>query len=52
MNVSTERQRWLDKWTPWLLALGAMWLFGRGLRRAFWSLFGMAWALFWLFGHH
>ncbi|NII09102.1 hypothetical protein [Oleiagrimonas sp. C23AA] len=52
MNVHNSSERTLDKWMPWLLGLATVWLLGRGLRKTFWSLFGMAWALYWVFGRH
>ena len=44
-NLSTSQRETLEKYLPLLLAVGVGWLAARGLKRSFWSLFGMLWAL-------
>ena len=35
----------LEKYLPVVLAIGVAWLLGRGLKKLFWTGFGMYWAL-------
>jgi hypothetical protein len=52
MNVTAEQQRTFEKYLPWILALLAAWVVGRGLRKMFWTLFGLAWMMWWTGGLH
>lgn len=38
----------LEKYLPVVLAIGVAWLLGRGLKKLFWTGFGMYWALHWV----
>jgi len=44
-DLSTSQRETLEKYLPLLLAVGIAWLAALGLRKTFWSLFGMFWAL-------
>lgn len=44
-NLSASQRQTLEKYLPLLLAVGIGWLAARGLKKTFWSLFGMFWAL-------
>lgn len=37
----------LAKWMPILIAIGLAWLIARGVRRVFWTGFGLFWAFWW-----
>jgi hypothetical protein len=45
MNTINNARSTLDKYAPLLVGLLAAWLAGKALQRAFWSMFGMYWAL-------
>lgn len=47
-TVSPSTRATLAKWMPILLAIGAVWLLARGIRRLFWTAFGLAWAFWWV----
>ncbi len=47
MNVTAEQRQTFEKYLPWILVLLAAWLFGRGLKKMFWTLFGLASMLWW-----
>lgn len=51
MPITTQPNRPLDRYLPWIVAALAAWAFARGLNRAFWSLFAMACALYFTFGN-
>ena len=38
----------LEKYLPVLLAIGVAWLLARGLRKIFWTAFGLFWAFHWI----
>jgi hypothetical protein len=42
-----RRDAW-SRYLPVLVALALAWLCARGLRKSFWTLFGMYWAVRWL----
>jgi len=42
-----HRDAW-SRYLPVLVALGVVWLCARGLKKSFWTLFGMYWAVRWL----
>ncbi|WP_395681107.1 hypothetical protein [Dokdonella sp.] len=44
-NLSAGQRETLEKYLPLLLIVAVGWLAARGLRKSFWSLFGMFWAL-------
>ena len=52
MNVSAEQRQAFEKYLPWILVLVAACLLGRGLRKMFWTLFGLASMLWWTGGWH
>lgn len=45
MNVAQDTRSTLDKYMPVLIGLLAAYLTGKALKRIFWSLFGMYWAM-------
>jgi hypothetical protein len=45
MNTINHARSTLDKYAPLLVGLLVAWLAGKALQRAFWSMFGMYWAL-------
>jgi hypothetical protein len=45
MNTVNNARSTLDKYAPLLVGLLAAWLAGKALKRTFWSMFGMYWAL-------
>lgn len=44
-NLSTPTRETLEKYIPVLLAIGVSWLLARGLKKVFWTAFGMYWAI-------
>jgi hypothetical protein len=44
-NLSASQRQTLETYIPLLIADGIGWLAERGLKKTFWSLFGMFWAL-------
>ncbi|HET8899197.1 MAG TPA: hypothetical protein VFN09_10540 [Rhodanobacteraceae bacterium] len=52
MQLTNEQRQTLDKYLPWMLAALVAWLFTRGLRRMFWTLFGIFWIMHWTGGWH
>jgi len=44
-DLSSNQRELLEKYLPLLLAIGVGWLAARGLKKTFWSLFGMFWAV-------
>ncbi|HOX70101.1 MAG: hypothetical protein WAS23_04825 [Dokdonella sp.] len=47
MNLSVEQRETLSRWLPTLLVIGVAWLVARGLKRAFWTVFGIGWLMHW-----
>jgi hypothetical protein len=50
MNAGTlhaPRSDW-SRYVPMLVALAVVWLCARGLKKSFWTLFGMYWAVRWM----
>jgi hypothetical protein len=45
MNVANDTRSTLEKYLPLLVGLLVAFLAGKALKRAFWTLFGMYWAL-------
>jgi hypothetical protein len=45
MNVANDTRSTLDKYMPLLIGLLAAFLAGKALKRIFWSLFAMYWAM-------
>jgi hypothetical protein len=45
MNVVNDTRSTLEKYMPLLIGLLVAFLAGKALKRSFWSLFGMYWAL-------
>jgi hypothetical protein len=45
MNIVNDTRSTLEKYMPLLAALLVAWLAGKALKRTFWTLFGMYWAL-------
>lgn len=48
MNLSVEHRETLRRWLPVLLAALGAWLLWRGLKKSFWTVFGLAWAFWWV----
>lgn len=51
-RLSTSGRETWDKYLPVLLAIAVAWLLARGLRKLFWTAFGLYWAFRFSFGHH
>jgi hypothetical protein len=47
-ELPTPSRETLEKYLPVLLAIVVAWLFARGLRKMFWTAFGMFWAFQWM----
>jgi hypothetical protein len=45
MNVANDTRSTFEKYLPLLVGLLVAFLAGKALKRAFWTLFGMYWAL-------
>jgi hypothetical protein len=43
-NLSTLQRETLEKYLPVLLAIAVAWLLARGLKKMFWTAFGLFWA--------
>jgi hypothetical protein len=50
MNLSIEQRETLNRWLPTILVALGIWLLARGIRRAFWAAFGLAWVMYWTGG--
>ncbi|MGH8171877.1 MAG: hypothetical protein ACREPX_01940 [Rhodanobacteraceae bacterium] len=48
-EFSGPSREMLEKYLPVLLAILIAWLFARGLRKMFWTAFGLYWAFGWMF---
>jgi len=53
MNVrlpefSDSTRATLEKYLPVLVAVGIAWLCARGIRKIFWTAFGLYWAFHWM----
>jgi hypothetical protein len=44
-DLSNNQRELLEKYLPLLIALGVGWLAARGIKKTFWTLFGMFWAV-------
>lgn len=47
-TISPSTRATLAKWMPVLLAIGVVWLLARGVRKLFWTAFGLFWAFWWV----
>ena len=47
-RLSASSQTLIDKYLPVLLAIGVAWLCARGLKKLFWTAFGLYWAFHWM----
>ncbi len=47
MNLSVDQRDTLSRWLPTVLVVAAVWLLARGLKRTFWAVFGIGWAMHW-----
>ncbi|HEX2595766.1 MAG TPA: hypothetical protein VHL61_04840 [Luteimonas sp.] len=45
--LQAPRSEW-SRYVPMLVALAVVWLCARGLKKSFWSLLGMYWAVRWM----
>jgi hypothetical protein len=43
-NFTAPQRETLEKYLPVILAIAVAWLLARGLRKMFWSAFGLFWA--------
>jgi hypothetical protein len=50
-NLSSEQREILEKVLPLILAIGVAWLAARGIKKMFWSAFGLFWAVRFGIGH-
>lgn len=50
MNLSIEQRETLNRWLPTILVAVGIWLVARGIRRLFWTVFGLAWVMYWTSG--
>ena len=46
-SLSSARREALEKYLPVMLAIAIAWLFARGLKKMFWTAFGLFWAFHW-----
>ena len=44
LNLSSAQRETLDKWLPLALVALLVWFAARGLRKVFWTAFGLFWA--------
>jgi hypothetical protein len=51
-RLSASSQTLIDKYLPVLIALGVAWLCARGLKKLFWTAFGLYWAFHWTHWMH
>lgn len=47
-EITASQRTTFGKYLPAILAVVALWLLLRGMRKSFWTLFGMFWAFRWL----
>ena len=47
-DLRTPSRETLEKYMPVLLALVVAWLVARGLKKMFWTAFGLFWAFGWM----
>lgn len=50
MNLSIQQRETLHRWLPTILVAIAIWFVARGIKRAFWAAFGLAWVVHWTGG--
>ena len=43
-NLSTPQREMFEKYLPVLLAIAVAWLLARGMKKMFWTAFGLFWA--------
>jgi hypothetical protein len=43
-NLSAPQRETLEKYLPVLLAIAVAWLLARGMKKMFWTAFGLFWA--------
>jgi hypothetical protein len=48
MVLSIEHREMLRRWMPAIIVALVAWLLIRGIRRTFWTVFGLAWGFFWM----
>lgn len=47
MILSAEQRETMQKWLPMILAILGIWWVARGMKRLFWTAFGLFWAYHW-----
>lgn len=47
-EFTASQREMLGKYLPAVLAVAAAWLLLRGLRKGFWTMFGLFWAIRWM----
>lgn len=45
-NFTGLKRETLEKYLPVIIAIAVAWLLARGLRKSFWTLFGLSWAFY------